>query len=305
VPAPVSRRKRVVLAGNPNVGKSTLFNALTGSRQKIANYPGVTVEKKTGILKSPSGKEIQIVDLPGTYSLDAGSEDEAIAAKCVRGLMADIAFPDAVLVVVEAARLDRGLMLFRQIQTIHPKPILVLNMMDELKGEGLEIDLNRLSELVESPVVAISARQGEGLDALIRLIDDLPMAKATGPREENAAPLRSASFEHIDRIVGQTLKKKNAVPVKTTKQCALHPHDATEKLDAVLLHPVFGPLIFLCVMFLVFQALFTGSAPLMDFIDAAINSLGARLTERVGLPWLKSLIGDGIIPKDPKGMPLN
>lgn len=292
---PLPRNKCVVLAGNPNVGKSTLFNALTGSRQKIANYPGVTVEKKSGILKTPSGDSVQIVDLPGAYSLEAGSEDEVIASKCVRGLMADVAFPDAVLVIVEAARLDRGLVLFRQIQAIHPRPVLVLNMMDELKNEKLEIDLKKLEELVQAPVVAISARQGEGLDGLVKLVDSLPLAADRSPLTAPLAADRSAAFDRIDRIVGQVMKKSAAVSPKTGKQCGLHPRDTTEKLDAVLLHPVFGPLIFLCIMFLVFQALFTGSAPLMDLIDGGINALGAELTERVGLPWLKSLLGDGIV----------
>jgi ferrous iron transport protein B len=293
---PFPRTQCVVLAGNPNVGKSTLFNALTGSRQKIANYPGVTVEKKTGTLKTPSGKTVRIVDLPGAYSLQAGSEDEAIASACIQGRVDEIGKPDMAMVVVEAARLDRGLLLFRQIQAIHPRTILVLNMMDELKKEKLEINRKKLSELIDAPVLAISARLGEGIQDVVNFIDSEP---AAGPAHDGADVSRGdlASFARIDDIVGQVLKKSASVltPKVGAKECGLHPGDATEKLDAVLLHPVLGPLIFLFVMLIVFQSLFTWSAPLMEFIDSGIGAAGERLLAHVDAPWLKSLVGDGII----------
>lgn len=283
---PAPRRKCVALAGNPNVGKSTLFNRLTGARQKIANYPGVTVEKKTGVFRAPNGEEVELIDLPGAYSLEAASEDEAVAASCLLGRMEDVALPDAVLVMIEAARLDRGLLLFRQIQRAHPQAILVLNMADELVQEGFVIDVKKLSDLVGAPVVSISARTGEGVAALETLIGNLEtFTSGTIPvaPPQNMILGGSEEFERIDAIVAAVLSKSSR-----------RRDDFTERCDAILLHPIAGPLIFLIVIFAVFQALFTGSAPLMDFVERGIAFVSEKVCDSITTPWLKSLVGDGI-----------
>lgn len=279
-------KKTVALAGNPNVGKSTLFNRLTGAHQKIANYPGVTVEKKTGTFTTPGGQSVRLIDLPGAYSLNANSEDEIIAAKCLLGGLPDVPKPDVVLVVVEAANLDRGLVLFKQIQAVHPQAVLVLNMMDELKSLGVKINAKKLSQLLNARVIATSAKSGFGLNVITDVIEELP--PLTVEEKQRGLTLvheavTPAAFAAIDEIVRQ-------VVVKSGRK-----DENTEALDAVLLHPLFGPLIFLAVMFVVFQSLFTWSAPLTDFIDSSIGALGDMLSAKIATPWLKSLVADGIV----------
>ena len=280
-------QKSIALAGNPNVGKSTLFNILTGGKQRIANYPGVTVEKKTGFLKSKNGESIQVIDLPGAYSLNANSEDEVIAANCILGNLSDVPKPDIVLVVIEAAHLDRGLLLFKQIQALHPQPVLILNMMDELKAENLQIDTQKLSRLIGAPVVAATAKRNLGIAEILATIERTPVLS---PQEKAKklnlvqSDLTTEKFTEIDALVAQVLQKKSSPRNHLTAQ-----------LDAVFLHSIFGPLVFLLVMFFVFQSLFTWAAPLMDAIDSGRNVLSGVVTDRIMTPWLKSLLADGVI----------
>lgn len=278
--------KTIALAGNPNVGKSTLFNRLTGAHQKIANYPGVTVEKKTGSFVTTNGQNIRLIDLPGAYSLHANSEDEIIAAKCLLGQLPDTPKPDAVLVIIEAANLDRGLVLFKQIQAVHSQAVLVLNMMDELKILGVKINSQKLGRLLGTRVIEASAKSGFGLKTIVDTLEELPSLTAEEKKMGPALvhePVTQATFTAIDEITKQ-------VVVKSGRK-----DENTEALDAIFLHPIFGPLIFLAVMFVVFQSLFTWSAPLTDFIDSSMSALGTTLASKITTPWLKSLIADGIV----------
>ena len=162
--------KTVVLAGNPNSGKSTLFNAFTKLRQKVGNYPGVTVEKKSGTLVLARDRVVNVVDLPGTYSLAVRSPDEQIARDVLLGRLSDTPRPDIVVCVVDAGNLERNLYLVTQIQDLGLPMIVALNMMDEVEHQGKEIDVAQLSQRLGVPVVPTVASQNIGIDELKRLI---------------------------------------------------------------------------------------------------------------------------------------
>ena len=280
--------KTILLAGNPNVGKSTLFNALTGRNQKIANYPGVTVEKHMGVLTSPQGQQITVVDLPGTYSLNRQSEDEAIAINAICGDHQDFHKPSAVVVVAEATKLNRSLLLCRQIQRYHSQVILVVNMTDELKEFGMSLDTQKLSQILKIPVVPVAARFGQGVDELVREIENV----SESPDDVSVNPQKNSDdeknieddFKEIDDVVSQVLQKASK------KESGWTP-----KIDKVLLHPLFGGLIFLSLMLILFQSLFSWSGPIMDFIDGGFGQLADFFGSAVTVPWLSSLLSDGVV----------
>jgi len=281
--------KTVVLAGNPNVGKSTLFNQLTGRHQKIANYPGVTVEKNVGQLVTESGQNLNIIDLPGTYSLNTKTEDEAIAVDYIKGEKNGVKRPNAVVVVVEASKLKRALLLCLQIKRIHPHIILVVNMMDELEQFKMSLDVKKLSQLLDVPVVSMVAKDGKGVCELITEIEKVPLFAHNDPEETPAEHNHSVEnieddYKTIDHIVQHCMKRSG-----TEK------NDFSEKLDKVFLHGFFGPFLFLAVMFVLFEALFTWSGPLMDVIDGAFGTASETVAGLVTTPWLSSLLTDGII----------
>lgn len=278
--------KTILLAGQPNVGKSTLFNALTGAKQRIANYPGATVEKKIGECRTPSGQLLTVVDLPGTYSLNAKTEDERIAVDCILGNQKDIGMADSVLVVGEAFHLDRSLFLFEQIRLLHPNAILVLNMMDELLPTGKTIDIEKLKSILDAPVFAITAAKNQGVDKLLQHLETTPQ-NSSAPIQQ--APLSDVTklFQKIDTIVSTVMR--SAPTAKTQK------HALTERLDRWFLHPVFGPLCFLIILTLVFQALFSWSAPLMDAVDGGVGLLADLASTHLQNGMMKSLIVDGVL----------
>lgn len=286
-----SYKKYVVLAGNPNVGKTTLFNQLTGRKQKVANYPGVTVEKHEGEISLAENQSAFLVDLPGTYSLNTQSEDEGIAADVISGQLAHSPKPDVVLVVVEASKLNRGLLLFKQIQAIHPQVVLVVNMMDELSEFGLELDVNALIQKLGVPVFPIVAKNGKGIEALrdrLSRYDSLPANR-------DGQNIKSKK-EAIDPEFVKQIYKDNDQICQTVFKKISQPKDSfSDKLDLFLLHPVLGPLIFAVIILFFFQALFSWSAPLIDFVDEGFASLAGLVSESISTPWLASLIADGVI----------
>lgn len=278
----------IVLAGNPNVGKSTLFNHLTGARQKIANYPGVTVEKFVGFTRTAAGHELEIIDLPGTYSLNTKTEDESIAVRHIRGDIPGSQKPAVVVVMVEASKLARALLLFFQIRAFHDRVILAVNMMDELAKNHLSLDLKLLSELLAVPVVGLSARSGEGIPEFLKTIDTVlanPVAKNVATQTPEGVHNVDTQFGHIDSLVKKVLTRKGAERKNL----------ASEKFDKILLHRFWGPVVFFVIMLLLFQALFSGSAPAMDLIDSSLSTLGDWAKGQIPLPWLASLVSDGII----------
>jgi ferrous iron transport protein B len=280
------RPARVALVGNPNTGKTALFNALTGSRQKVANYAGVTVERKEGFLTTPGGRSLSILDLPGTYSLRARSPDEAVTRDAVLGRLAGEAEPDVVVAVADATNLRLVLRLILELKAVGRPMVLALNMYDIAQRQGLRIDLEGLQRELGCPIVTTVATRKRGIQELTAKVDELVASGALSTenvwREPSAAEIRGAHRE------AQRILKAHVRPPE-------HPDTITGKVDAVLLHPVAGLAILFALLFLMFQAVFTWAAPLMDGIDASFAWLGAAVGQ--GLPdgLIKDFIADGVI----------
>jgi ferrous iron transport protein B len=276
----------VALVGNPNCGKTALFNALTGSRQKVANYPGVTVEKKMGRLLTPAGRTIRMLDLPGTYSLRARSPDEEITRDVVLGKLAGETSPDLIVCVGDASNLRLALRLALELKRVGRPVVLALNMMDIARRRGIEIDMGRLAHELGLPVVqSIAVRRG-GTDALLReidrLLESLPETSPGDWRAPDARALRGAQSE-ADRVLRAAVKSSG------------ERDRGTAIADAVLLHPVAGIAILLIILFVMFQAVFAWARPLMDVIQAGFAWLGT-MVETAPLPELiRSFLKDGLI----------
>jgi len=277
---------RFALVGTPNSGKTALFNALTGSRQKVANYPGVTVERKAGVLQTAAGHRIDLVDLPGTYSLRGRSPDEEITRDVVLGkLTAET--PDFLLCVADATNLRVALRLVIELKRTGRPLLLVLNMIDIARRRGIEIDLEKLSAELGVPVVTSTAVRRGGTEELLRRIDDIVAVAPGKPGESTWQPpstsdLRTAQRE-ADRVIKAAIGE------------AKRPDTVTGRVDAVLLHPVAGLLILLCILFVMFQAVFAWAKPLMDLIAGGFEQLG--LLAQAALPegLLQSFIQNGVI----------
>ena len=275
------------LIGTPNSGKTALFNALTGSRQKVANYPGVTVERKSGMLQTPGGHSVNLIDLPGTYSLRARSPDEEVTRDFVLGRFASEATPDLLLCVADATNLRLALRLVLELKRVGRPLLLVLNMIDIARRRGIDIDLARMSAELGVPVITAAAVRRGGTDDLMRRLDELAAAAtdvrgATSWMQPTSAELRAAQRE-ADRII--------AAAVKTPPK----PDTLTTRLDTVLLHPVAGLVILLAILFVMFQAVFTWAQPLMDLINAGFNALGALAHNALPEGLLQSFVENGVI----------
>jgi ferrous iron transport protein B len=275
------------LIGTPNSGKTALFNALTGSRQKVANYPGVTVERKSGELKTPGGRSVNLIDLPGTYSRRARSPDEEVTRDVVLGRIAVEAAPDLLLCVADSTNLRLALRLVLELKRIGRPMLLVLNMIDIARHRGIAFDLERMSAELGVPVITAAAVRRGGTDELMRRLDDLALA---APQElapatwspPSSGDLRAAQRE-ADRIIAATVTKP------------AEPDTVTSRIDKVLLHPAAGLLILLCILFVMFQAVFAWARPLMDFIQAGFDGLGALVHENLSAGLLQSFLENGVI----------
>jgi ferrous iron transport protein B len=277
----------VALVGNPNCGKTALFNALTGSRQKVANYPGVTVEKKTGRLTTPGGRAVTVVDLPGTYSLRARSPDEEITRDVVLGKAQSEQAPDLMVCVGDATNLRLALRLVLELKHVGRPVMLVLNMMDIARRRGIEIDMAKLGGELGVPVVSSVAVRRGGTDQLLGEIDralaGVPKIAPADWRPPGAGELRGAQRE-ADRILRSALRGTG------------RPDSGTNRVDAVLLHPVAGLVILLAILFVMFQAVFAWARPLMDAISEGFTWLGVQVGEAPLLPeLLRSFLKDGVI----------
>lgn len=268
--------QNIALVGNPNCGKTSLFNHLTGTRQKVANYAGVTVERKEGFVKLPSGRTIRILDLPGAYSLDAVSPDEAITRAVCLGELESEALPDLLVCVVDATNLRLHLGFALEIRQLGRPMLLVLNMMDEAKQRNIQIDVNKLSEEMAVPIVTTVAVKSDGIKALLESLD----------HQEFAA---SKPVEHLERHaeVNQLLEAAVVMPDFIDHR--------TEFMDKIFLHPVLGLLSLTVMMFVIFQAVFTWAAPFMDAIEAGFGWLGNIIGANIQHDMLRSLVVDGII----------
>jgi ferrous iron transport protein B len=272
----------VAVVGNPNAGKSALFNALTGARQKVGNYPGVTVERHIGRAAFPSGKAFDLVDLPGTYSLEPASPDEAVTRDVLLGRQEGERLPDAILVVLDASNLDNHLRFALQVIALGRPTIVALNMVDLARRDGLEIDPGRLAAELGVPVVETVAVRKRGLDPLLAAIEselghDRAVAGADLPPGEPINLARRARDIALGAILSETPTRR-----------------WTHRLDAVLLHPVAGPLIFAGIMFVMFQAVFSWSAVPADLFEAAVINLGQAIGDALPDNWFRSMIIDGV-----------
>ncbi|CAN7506202.1 ferrous iron transporter B [Phenylobacterium sp. LjRoot164] len=277
---------RIALVGNPNSGKTALFNALTGARQKVANYAGVTVERKEGVVTSPAGRQLMVLDLPGTYSLRARSPDEAVTRDAVLGRLAGEVPPEIVVCVADATNLRLVLRLAMELKQVGRPMVLALNMYDIAQRQGLRIDLEGLSREIGAPIVTTVATRKRGIEDLLKEVDALVAAGHLGGenvwREPNAAEIRKAHAE-AQRIV------------RTYVRPPEHPDTWTGRIDSVLLHPVAGLAILFGLLFLMFQAVFTWAGPAMDGIEALFGWLGAAVAEYIPNALLQSLVADGLI----------
>jgi len=275
---------RVALVGNPNSGKTALFNALTGARQKVANYAGVTVERKEGHLTTAGGRSLSILDLPGTYSLRARSPDEAVTRDAVLGKLAGEQAPDVLICVADATNLRLVLRLILELRAVGRPMVLAMNMYDIAQRQGLRIDLEGLGRELGCPIVTTVATRKRGIDDLVAQVDALAARGELGAdtwHEPDAGEIRDAHREA-------------ARLMKTYVRPPERPETFTAKVDAVLLHPVAGLAILGALMFLVFQAVFSWAGPPADAIEAGVGWLGGLVGAALPDGLIESLIVDGL-----------
>ncbi len=351
-PSVVTRIRRIGLAGNPNVGKTTLFNLLTGLRQKVGNYPGVTVERKVGRMTLPTGDEVEVIDLPGTYSLNPRSLDEAIAYEVLAGHVPGEPPPDAIIAVVDASNLERNLYLASQLMDLGIPVIIALNMMDTAEQSGLRMDPERLSRLLGVPVIPMVASRGEGVDEL-RNVLTRPLAPPP-PRQWHLMPEVEEAVQKLAKELKQLIPDKpeswyfsEALRALTSDQLLTYWKDRepafyqavlqareplqakqipyeqaevmgryawlgsivseattrqnhttrslTDRIDAILTHRVWGLLIFLGILLVIFQAVFAWAVPFMDMIEQGTEYLANWVRASMAPGLLRDLITDGAI----------
>jgi ferrous iron transport protein B len=276
----------VALVGNPNCGKTALFNVLTGSRQKVANYAGVTVERKEGSLLTPSGSRVRILDLPGAYSLDPLTPDEQVTADVLLGRRAGESAPDFVVCVTDATNLRQNLRLVLSLKRLGLPMVVALNMTDIARRKGIVIDPECLSRELGVPVVETVGVKVSGAKSLIDMLD----SAAIPPRATGKFEWRTPSSDDIARDQAEVRRILKAVGADRIDGVTF-----SDKLDAVVLHPVVGPLILAVVLFLVFQAVFAWAQVPMDAIKAGVDALAGWLGQTMPESLLKGLLVNGIL----------
>ncbi|MEO6037386.1 MAG: ferrous iron transport protein B, partial [Saprospiraceae bacterium] len=335
--------RKIALVGNPNSGKSTVFNQLTGLRQKTGNFPGVTVDVKEGRLRFANGEEAKLIDFPGTYSLYPTSSDEKMVAQVLADPASEF-FPDALVYVADLTKLEKHLLLFTQLLDLNLPVILVLNMSDAATEMGIKVNTARLSERLGVPVVAVSGRTGDNIQKLLGEIEKLARSggEARKPyyvfselekqlseavrlnfgvenpyralqlahhhswlpflskteRGTLAAIVQTKNFQSLRSQVDETLDRyDHFVPVvqETVQQPPAFPSTPTDKLDAIFTHRRWGPVIFVGVMLLVFQAIFDWSQYPMDAIESGFGLLNDWLKLHLPAAWYTDLLTDGVL----------
>lgn len=331
------KKKTIALLGNPNVGKTSLFNRITKLNQKVGNYPGITVEKREGIIKE-NGHEYRVIDLPGTYTLFPNSLDEEVVIKTFSNKDAED-YPNLVIVVSEPNTLNRGIVIYQQVRELGLPAIFVINMEDELEDKGVKVDYQKLETYLQTKVVTTDARTGKGMKELINNFEfhvppyfgslELPVkykhalddAKNLFPldteyktwfslAQEDPIAMNEHTYQEIikihtkHQITPQELQKEESILrnqiidqklntiIKKSENKKL---SFTEKVDNILLHPVFGYVIFFALLFFIFQAIYTWSGPLMDGVDLAFASLGEYVSTILPEGPLNDLVVNGII----------
>lgn len=303
---PIKEHFIIALAGNPNAGKTTLFNALTGMRQKVANYSGVTVERKEGFWRlNESENTARLIDLPGLYSLDATSLDEQIARDVLTGKVADLPKPDAVIAVVDATNLERNLYLVTQLLEYKIPVVIALTMVDAAEKQSLEIDTKKLSRLLQIPVVRVKATQKQGVEELaqeiLKAANDNSNSKVswlsafTNEASDEAVHLSLsdntaankqifARYNFISEVYQESVKPKNTLE-----------RSVSEKIDNILTHKFFGLVILVAILLLVFQTIFSWANLPMDLLDKGFGALGDFVRAEMPEGILTDLLVDGVI----------
>jgi ferrous iron transport protein B len=277
----------LALVGTPNSGKTALFNALTGSRQKVANYPGVTVERKQGVFVTPLGRQVSLVDLPGTYSLRGRSPDEEITRDMVLGRTPGEALPDLVLCVADATNLRLTIRLMLELKNTGRPLALVLNMFDIATRRGVSVDVPKLSEALGVPVVtSIAVRKGGTAD-LLRLTDQIAAREPASSPQNLWQPLTVAQLRATQREADRIIAASVSLPTR--------PDTWTARIDAVVLHPVAGLAILALILFVMFQAVFAWAQPLMELLSHAFGALGQLVHDTLPAGLLQSFLQNGVI----------
>ncbi len=291
----MSASLRFALIGNPNCGKTSLFNRLTGARAKVANYPGVTVERRSGPLQGLS-QPAELLDLPGTYSLFVTSPDEQVARDVILGKIAGEAQPDVLIAVVDATNLRLGLRLVMELKTLNRPMILALNQMDAARSRGISINTAGLARALEIPVVETVAVKREGTDELRRLLDEYARNHEQNPLEEGTATLSLSQIDELSRedSIETLYQRIEAIMTELVIQ-PTEPPRWQSRLDELAMHPVLGLVVLFSILLVVFQAVFAWATPIADLIDASFAGLGALLGEHMPEGILKSFLVEGLI----------
>lgn len=283
-------RLTIALAGNPNAGKTTLFNSLTGLKQKVANYPGVTVERKEGPW-ALNGSTARLIDLPGLYSLDATSLDEKIASEIIRGQQPGIPKPDAIVAVVDATNLERNLYLVTQLFEFGIPVVIALTMVDVFERQKHEIDVEMLSTLLKAPIVGVNARSGRGMEGLAEAVSSVIGTKPPIPYELEGAV---DDAEPHARIFSRYKFISNAVQ-ESVWHSDQKQHLLSEKIDRVLTHKFFGLVILVAILLLVFQTIFSWASLPMDLLEQGFGSAADLVRGQMPPGILTDLVADGIL----------
>ncbi|WP_228242775.1 ferrous iron transporter B [Porphyrobacter sp. GA68] len=279
----MTRLRRAVLVGNPNAGKSALFNKLTGARQKIANYPGVTVERKAGRMILPSGEPMELVDLPGAYSLDAASPDEAVTRDVLLGRLAGEARPDLVILVLDANNLEQHLVFAQEVLEQGLPVIAALNMVDLAERDGLTLDAEALGRALGVPVIPTVAVRRRGLEALREAIgtaaQDKPATHVEAKRWHITLPERRLEARHMANA---------AVLARSTR------YTVESKLDQLLLNPWAGPVVLFGLLFVMFQAVFAWATPFADALDSGVSAIAGIVGDLLPEGFLRAFLIEGV-----------
>ncbi|RXG89819.1 ferrous iron transporter B [Bradyrhizobium zhanjiangense] len=277
----------LALVGTPNSGKTSLFNALTGSRQKVANYPGVTVERKEGFFVTPLGRQVSVVDLPGTYSLRGRSPDEEITRDFVLGKASGETVPDLVLCVADSTNLRLTIRLLLELKRTGRPMILVLNMFDIATRRGIDVDVERLAKELGVPVVtSIAVRKGGTAD-LLALTDEIAAKLAAEPQENSWRALSVSELRATQREADRIIADCVSLPAS--------PDTWTARIDAVVLHPVAGLIVLALILFVMFQAVFAWAKPLMELLQSGFDVLGGFVHATLPDGLLQSFLQNGVI----------
>jgi ferrous iron transport protein B len=282
-----TERFHLALVGAPNSGKTSLFNALTGSRQKVANYAGVTVERKAGAFVTPAGRQVTLLDLPGTYSLRGRSPDEEITRDVVLGKRPGEAAPDLVLCIADATNLRLTLRLILELKRTGRPLLVVLNMFDIAQRRGVSIDVDAMSAALGVPVITSIAVKKAGVEELRKRTDEFAANMPAVTTGDGWKPLRLSEMKALQREADRIIRDTVTMPSK--------PDTLTTRVDAVVLHPVAGLAILALILFVMFQAVFSWAQPLMELLSDSFGALGTLVAQVLPEGILQSFLQNGLI----------